>query len=114
MAGYSWTEIVAAACAACGGTARPVRVPAPVLALAGLAGDLAALWGAAPMLTSGKAREILHSDWGSRAEAQPPASLWRPARDIEEGFADAASWYREAGWLPGVAMSAHRTAEATK
>ncbi len=112
--GYSWAEIVAAACRACGGTPRPDRVPAPLLGLAGLAGDVAAAAGAAPMLTSGKAREILHPDWGSRAEAQPPASLWRPARDIEEGFADAASWYRASGWLPGGAAGARRTAEATK
>ena len=112
--GYTWREIVEAACRACGGAARPVRVPAPVLALAGLCGDLAALAGAAPMLTSGKAREILHRDWGSRGQAQPPDTLWRPARDIEDGFAQTATWYRAAGWLPGGAIGTARTAEATK
>ncbi|HET7410195.1 MAG TPA: hypothetical protein VFJ13_08325, partial [Paracoccaceae bacterium] len=112
--GYTWPEIAAAACRACGGAARPLRVPAPVLALAGMCGDLAALAGATPMLTSGKAREILHPDWGSCAESQPPATLWRPVRDIEDGFAQTAMWYRAAGWLPGGATGGTRTAEVTK
>jgi nucleoside-diphosphate-sugar epimerase len=99
-AGYAWHEIVAAACAACGRPARPLPVPGGVLRLAALWGDLVALGGATPMLTSGKRREILHADWSSRPEAQPPGSLWRPRRDLPTGFAETVAWYRGAGWLP--------------
>ena len=98
--GYGWREIVGAACRACGRASRPVRVPVALLRLAGRAGDLAALAGLSPMLTTGKAREVLHADWGSRPEAQPPAAAWRPTRDIDGGFAETVAWYRAAGWLP--------------
>lgn len=112
--GYAWSEIVEAACQSCGHAAHSVCVPAPLLALAGACGDLAALAGAAPMLTSGKVREILHRDWASRQEAQPPPTLWRPVRDLHEGFAQTATWYRAAGWLPVGATGRKRTAEATE
>ena len=98
-AGYAWPEIVAAACAACGRPARPVRLPATALRLAGFWGDLLALGGAAPMLTSGKRREILYPDWGSTPEAQPTGDLWRPVRDLQGGFDETVAWYRRAGWL---------------
>jgi hypothetical protein len=52
------------------------------------------------MLTPGKAREILHGDWGSAPERQPPRELWRPRIGIEEGFRDTVTWYRTQGWLP--------------
>jgi hypothetical protein len=51
------------------------------------------------MLTSQKAREILHPDWSSRPEDQPPAGQWQPRVGLEEGFAEAVAWYRHAGWL---------------
>ncbi len=108
--GYSWAEIVAAAARAGGRAARPVRVPAAALRLAALGGEAARLAGAAPMLGVGKAREILHRDWGSRAEAQPPATAWRPTRDIASGFAETIAWYQEAGWLAPTSRSWLRTA----
>jgi len=97
--GYSWAEITAAAAAALGRPHRPVRVPAPVIRGLGLVGDAAALGGIVGMLTSQKAREILHLDWGSDPAAQLPSALWRPEIDLDEGFAEAVSWYRGAGWL---------------
>ena len=108
--GYAWTEIVWAACRARGRTARPVRVPAGMLRLAARGADLAALAGWAPPLSSGKAREILHAGWGSRPEAQPPAAAWRPARDIESGFAETVAWYQAEGWLPGGSRAPLRSA----
>ncbi len=100
-AGYSWDELTRAAALALGRTARPLRVPGAVIRALGLVGDAAALGGVAGMLTSQKAREILHSDWRSDLESQPPASLWRPEITLRQGFAEAVSWYRAAGWLRG-------------
>ena len=104
--GYTWAEIFAAACAACGRQARPVRMPSGALHAAGFFGDLLALGGASPMLTSGKRREILHPDWSSRPDAQPPPGIWRPVRSLDDGFAETVSWYRSAGWLSPGAGSA--------
>lgn len=97
--GYAWEEIACAAAHALGRRPRPLRVPAAAVRALGLAGDAAARLGAWPMLTSGKAREILHGDWGSATERQLPRDLWRPEVALDEGFAEAVAWYREAGWL---------------
>ncbi len=97
--GYAWEEIAAAAAAALGRRCRPLAVPAPLVRLFGYAGDAAAAAGAVPMLTSQKAREVLHADWGSDAGRQLPSGLWHPRVDMAAGFADAVAWYRAAGWL---------------
>ena len=98
--GYSWDELARAAAAAVGRRARPLRVPASAIRALGRMGDLvAALGGAAGMLTSQKAREILHADWSSDAAGQPPADLWQPQVTLEQGFADAVAWYRAQRWL---------------
>jgi len=99
--GYSWDELARAAAAGVGRTARPVRVPAIAIRALGLLGDVAALGGIPGMLTSQKAREILHPDWRSTAASQPPSSLWLPEIDLRTGFAEAVAWYRAAGWLGG-------------
>jgi len=99
--GYSWDELARAAAAGVGRTARPVRVPAIAIRALGLLGDVAALGGIPGMLTSQKAREILHPDWRSTAASQPPSNLWLPEIDLRTGFAEAVAWYRAAGWLGG-------------
>ena len=99
--GYSWDELARAVAAVMGRRARPLRVPAIAIRSLGLLGDAAALAGVAGMLTSQKAREILHSDWSSTAASQPPTSLWQPEIDLDTGFAEAVAWYRAAGWLAG-------------
>lgn len=97
--GYGWDEIARAAARALERPSRPLRLPAPVIRALGLAGDALALAGAVPMLTSHKAREVLHPDWRSAPERQLPAELWRPRVSLDEGFAETARWYRAAGWL---------------
>ncbi len=97
--GYSWDELVRAAAAALGRTARPLQVPNSVIRALGLVGDAAALGGMAGMLTSQKAREILHRDWRSDKASQPPADQWQPEITLDQGFAEAVAWYRAAGWL---------------
>ena len=99
--GYGWGEIAAAAEQAVGNRVRTLPLPALAVHATAAANALAArLVGGVPMLTPGKAREILHGDWGSVAERQPPPDVWQPQIGLSEGFRDTVSWYRDRGWLP--------------
>ena len=82
--GYGWRELGEALVRASGRTPRLVPVPAASLRVGGLAGDLAQWLGAAPMLTSGKVREILHGDW-SVAAGERWEERSRPL-SLQEGF----------------------------
>jgi hypothetical protein len=50
------------------------------------------------MLTSAKARELLHPDWAVAPEelsgATPAANY-----DLETGFSTTVAWYRSAAWM---------------
>lgn len=98
--GYSWDEIVGTVETAMDSKALVIPVPGPaVRAAAALSLAAARILGRTPMFTPEKAREILHADWGSRAESQPPRSLWRPAIGLAQGFRDTVGWYRDRRWL---------------
>ncbi len=98
--GYSWGEIIATAEAAMGVKTLPIRLPRlAVRAAAVLSAAAARTLGRTPMLTPGKAREMLHSDWGSKADRQPPRELWCPTIDLSRGFRETVSWYRDQHWL---------------
>jgi nucleoside-diphosphate-sugar epimerase len=97
--GYSWSEVMQAAGAAVG--RRPTLAPLPsgaILAIGAIGGAWGALSRSPPMLTLGKAREMLHPDWGVRPGEQAP-NLPMPRFDLDHGFQDAVSWYRRQGWL---------------
>jgi nucleoside-diphosphate-sugar epimerase len=99
--GYGWDEIAGAAEQAVGNRVRRLPLPAIAVRATAAANALAArLIGGTPMLTPGKAREILHGDWGSAAERQPPPELWQPRIGLSAGFRDTVTWYRDRGWLP--------------
>lgn len=94
--GYSWDEIASAAEAALQSEVRSVPVPGPILrAAAAINLATARLLHRTPMLTPGKVREILHADWGSTAERQPPRELWRPTIGLARGFRDTLRWYED-------------------
>ena len=98
--GYAWREIAEAAGKAL--ETRPCLVPLPpAVVRAAALGSQAAhrLAGRTPILTLGKAREILHGDWGSSLANQPPRDLWRPGIALNAGFSDTARWYRHRNWL---------------
>jgi len=98
--GYSWDEILGTVEAATNSRAIVIPLPAPLVrAAAAVSLAVGRMLRRTPMFTPEKAREILHSDWGSTAESQPPRSLWRPAIGIAEGFRDTVSWYRDRHWL---------------
>ncbi len=97
---YGWPELAAAAGAALGSPARLIRIPRPLLQLAGTVNDLrAAFTGRPAMLTAGKAREFCHPDWSCRDHAIRELTAWYPQWTIEAGFAETIRWYRAEGWL---------------
>ena len=98
--GYSWDEIVGTAETAMSSKALVIPLPAPLVrAAAAVSLAAARILRRTPMFTPEKAREILHADWGSKAESQPPRSLWRPEIGLARGFCDTVSWYRDRRWL---------------
>ncbi len=98
--GYSWPQVVRAACAASSRKARPFLIP-PLLvrAVASLNGSLARMRGKISIFDSGKAREILHPNWAAQPHLRVPKEVWTPKVSIGEGFLETAQWYRKAGWL---------------
>jgi 2-alkyl-3-oxoalkanoate reductase len=98
--GYSWDEIISAAASALHVKTTAISIPGAALRAAA-AVNVAAAWALrrTPMLTPGKAREILHADWGSTAARQPSRELWQPAIGLHQGFMETARWYRDRHWL---------------
>lgn len=96
--GYGWREIVQAAAKAVGRDSVMVPLPSATISLAGAVGATLRLFGANPILTSGKAREIRHLDW-----TLGPEERWseapEPRFDLEGGFAHTVAWWRVAGKL---------------
>lgn len=96
--GYAWREIVQAAAKAVGRAPTVVKLPSTTLAVAGMAGATLRLFGANPIFTPGKAREMRHLDW-----SLGPEERWKsapePRFDLEAGFAHTVAWWRVAGML---------------
>ena len=96
--GYSWRELMAEAARACGRTPRFAPIPKAIVHALGITNDFTALFGGSPMLTSAKARELLHSDWAIAPEERSPEA---PAvlYNLAEGFSATVAWYRSAAWM---------------
>lgn len=100
QAGYTWDDIARAAGKSVNTSPRVTRIPAFVLRAAGhVSGFGARVIGKTPILTAGKVREMLHGDWSSSPEVQPPTGLWRPQVTLEAGFSETAQWYKSQSWL---------------
>lgn len=96
--GYSWRELMAAAARACDRRPRLALVPKAFVQAIGITNDFTLLLGQAPMLTSSKARELLHPDWAVAPEelsGATPAAKY----DLETGFSTTVAWYRSAAWM---------------
>lgn len=50
-------------------------------------------------LTADRVAYFCHPDWMVDPGRGAPEDLWRPEIETQKGLADAARWYREAGWL---------------
>lgn len=96
--GYGWDELMATAAAACGRNPLRIAVPGGVLLALGITNGFASLLGVTPMLTLGKARELLHPDWTvtpqERLVGAPDAKY-----DLLSGFSQTVAWYRSAAWM---------------
>lgn len=98
-AGYAWTEIVGAACAAFGRRVPLIPIPSAVVRFAGRASEsLAKASGQPTIFTLGKAREILHRDW-SVSDVEQGEFADFPYRALHEGFVRTIEWYRLHGWI---------------
>jgi 2-alkyl-3-oxoalkanoate reductase len=93
FSGLSWRELAAKLLNVTGGKARIVELPAAVFRAIALASVAKAhLTGRAEILTLGKVRELFYADWSSAGKRQPPASLWQPSIDLDEGLAETVRW----------------------
>lgn len=96
--GYGWLDLVAVAARQFGHGARPLFLPRALLWPAALVSELIGRgFGAAPVLTRGKLRELFHGDWVCRPTA-PAIADWRPRVGFGDGFPLTWQWYREHGW----------------
>jgi nucleoside-diphosphate-sugar epimerase len=50
-------------------------------------------------LTPDRAAYFSHPDWVVSTGKGPPAELWRPQIETEQGLRETADWYRAKGWL---------------
>jgi nucleoside-diphosphate-sugar epimerase len=96
--GYSWRELMSAAARACGRNPTFAPVPSALVHAIGITNDFTMLLGRTPMLSSAKARELLHRNWAvapeERAWDAPPVLY-----DLNTGFSSTVTWYRAAGWM---------------
>ena len=96
--GYGWRELMAEAGRACGVKPRLASAPRLIVQTLGITNDFIALLGGSPMLTSAKARELLHPDWAIRPEERTDAPL-PSLYDLRGGFSATVAWYRTAAWM---------------
>lgn len=96
--GYLWRELMAEAARACGRSPRLAPVPKALVQALGITNDFTALLGGSPMLTSAKARELLHLDWAIPQEQRTDAPL-PSLYDLPRGFSTTVAWYRTAAWM---------------
>jgi nucleoside-diphosphate-sugar epimerase len=96
--GYGWRELMAEAARACGVTPRLFPAPKAIVQALGITNDFTALLGGSPMLTSAKARELLHPDWAIPQEERTDAPL-PSLYDLARGFTATVAWYRTAAWM---------------
>lgn len=98
--GHALRDIMSAAARTLGTRPRFIQVPGAVIHGLGAASELwGRITGKAMMLTRGKAREITHRDWGVRPEELPPAHIWQPSINMQDGVATTTLWYRDHGHL---------------
>jgi len=98
--GYAWAEIIENAGKVLKTRPRSVQIPSSLFKPgAFLAQMVSRATGKTPILTQGKVREILHGDWSSSPEMQPPSDVWQSQVNLADGFAATVKWYQSENWL---------------
>ncbi len=91
--GYGWQDVIQTAAQLRGRAPVRLRVPEPVLRVAGLVGLAAGgVGGYRPMLTPGKVRELTHPDWVCDNERISRELGWLPSVRLEEGLRRTLKW----------------------
>ena len=94
-------ELALAVGRAVGRPVRTLRLPSVVVrAVLAAAGTLTRAFGGAPLLDADKAQELLAPGWVASSHALERDAGWKAVIGLEEGLAETARHYREAGWLP--------------
>lgn len=78
----------------------PVRIPAPLVRLAGaVSGAAAAATRRSVLFNSQKAREFVQESWLCSSEKARRDLGFRPSIALEDGLLTTFDWYRAAGWI---------------
>jgi dihydroflavonol-4-reductase len=97
---YAWEEIVHGIGAAVGRRARVIVLPRPLV--------VATAWGnrivaraihAKPLLTPERVRDMVQPDWSCDDSRARRELGYASAIPLDDGLAETAAWYRQAGWL---------------
>jgi nucleoside-diphosphate-sugar epimerase len=95
--GWSHREFGQALGKAMGRTVTTISMSQPLLSLfARIDGWVR---GKKAKLTADRVAYFCHPDWMVDPGRGAPAALWTPQIETQQGLADTAKWYREAGWL---------------
>ncbi len=85
--GYTWTEVARTVSAITGHGVMPIKIPASIVKITGLVNIwISLITGGKPMLTPGKARELLHPDWSADNRHISEDTGWRPAILLKAGL----------------------------
>ena len=95
--GWSHEEFGLALGRALGRHVVTLSTPRPILNLCAKFDRLAR--GDKAKLTADRVAYFCHPDWMVDPGRGAPETVWKPEVDTEQGLANTANWYREAGWL---------------
>ncbi len=97
---HRWEDVGETLARAFGKQLRTIRIPIAAAWLAAAAGEgLAALGGAAPLVSFGKVREMRERSWVCLAERAARDFGFRPSVRTIDGMKETIRWYQTQGWL---------------
>jgi len=94
--GYDWDQIVATLSTVTGRHVRAIRLPRRLVsAVAYGNAAMNRLTGRVEVLMPPKVAELYHINWVAQGAGLPAEVGWHPRFDLETGFRDTLTWYRE-------------------
>ena len=93
------SDLLQAIASAFGKRYRPIGVPAPLVRLAGLAGDACWKLGFTPAVDSARAAEVRAPGFVCSVEKAKNVLGFSAARQLADGLEQTARWYRDQGWV---------------